>query len=105
MLIVFKSAASADLITFEKNAQDMLEALGKGRSEGKGIFTVAQLPDAIARLRKAIAEDPARPAAPPEEAAAEDSPEEGVSFHQRAVPLLEMLERALHEGGPVTWGV
>ena len=57
MLIVFKSAASADLITFEKNAQDMLEALGKGRSEGKGIFTVAQLPDAIARLRKAIAEE------------------------------------------------
>ena len=105
MLIAYKSAASADLITFEKNAQDMLEALGKGRSEGKGIFTVAQLPDAIARLRKAIAEDPARPAAPPEEAAAEDSPEEGASFHQRAVPLLEMLERALHEGVPVTWGV
>ena len=36
---------------------------------------------------------------------AEDSPEEGASFHQRAVPLLEMLERALHEGVPVTWGV
>jgi hypothetical protein len=27
-----------------------------------------------------------------------------VSFHQRAWPLLEMLEYSLKEGKPVTWG-
>ena len=30
---------------------------------------------------------------------------DGVSFHQRAVPLLDMLERALKDAVPVTWGV
>ena len=37
MLIVFKSAASGDIITFEKNAREMLDVLGKDRDEGKGV--------------------------------------------------------------------
>ena len=65
MLIVFKSAASGDLITFEKNAKEMLDVLGKDRNEGKGIITLAQLPAAITRLRQAIDEDAARHAAVP----------------------------------------
>lgn len=103
MLIVFKSAASGDLITFEKNAKEMLDVLGKDRNEGKGIITLAQLPASITRLRQAIDKDSARHAA----ASGEDVPvaDGCVSFHQRAVPLLEMLERALEDGVPVTWGV
>lgn len=103
MLIVFKSAASGDLITFEKNAKEMLDVLGKDRNEAKGIITLAQLPASITRLRKAIDDDSARHgAATGEEAAAGDG---SVSFHQRAVPLLDMLERALKDAVPVTWGV
>ena len=103
MLIVFKSAASGDLITFEKNAKEMLDVLGKDRNEGKGIITLAQLPAAITRLRQAIDEDAARHAAVP----GEDVPvaDGSVSFHQRAVPLLDMLERARKDAVPVTWGV
>ena len=37
MLITFKSAASGDLITFEKNARQMLKVLGKDRDDGQGI--------------------------------------------------------------------
>lgn len=106
MLIIFKSAASGDVITFEKNARQILEVLGKDRHDGKGIVTVEQLPDAIARLRQAIAEDLATYAPPPDDTPQSTSPEgEGVSFHQRATPMLELLERSLGEGVPVTWGV
>lgn len=106
MLIVFKSAASGDIITFEKNAREMLAVLGKDRDEGKGIVTVDQLPAAIDRLKQAIAEDSARhAAAPDDETPAASGAGDGVSFHQRAVPLLDMLERALKDAVPVTWGV
>ena len=65
MLIVFKSAASGDLITFEKNAREMLDVLGKDRDEDKGIVTVDQLPEAIRRLEDAVAAERARPAGAP----------------------------------------
>ena len=106
MLIVFKSAASGELITFEKNAREMLDVLGKDRDEGKGIVTVDQLPAAIDRIRQAIADDSARhAAAPDDDTPAASGTGDGVSFHQRAVPLLEMLERALKDAVPVTWWV
>jgi len=105
MLIVFKSAASGDLITFEKNAKEMLDVLGKDRNEATGIVTVDQLPAAIDRLRLVIAEDRARHAAAEDETPAASEAGDGVSFHQRAVPLLEMLERSLKDAVPVTWGV
>ncbi|KAB2970420.1 DUF1840 domain-containing protein [Zoogloea sp.] len=106
MLIIFKSAASGDVITFEKNARQILEVLGKDRNDAKGIVTVEQLPGAIEHLRQAIAEDLATCSAPPDEAPQSSSPGgEGVSFHQRATPMLELLERSLADGVPVTWGV
>lgn len=105
MLIVFKSAASGDLITFEKNAKEMLDVLGKDRDDGKGIVTVAQLPAAIERLKQAIADDPARHTTLEDETPAGGDAGDGVSFYQRALPLLDMLERALKDATPVTWGV
>lgn len=106
MLITFKSAASANVITFEKNARELLEVLGKDRDEKTGIVTVTQLPEAIARLRHAIDADAATYAVkagdPPQSNEAEG---DGVSFFQRGLPVLELLERALQEDTPVTWGV
>ncbi|MBP7394935.1 MAG: DUF1840 family protein, partial [Zoogloea sp.] len=61
---------------------------------------------AIDRIRQAIADDSARHAAAPDDATpAASGTGDGVSFHQRAVPLLEMLERALKDAVPVTWWV
>ena len=54
MLIIFKSAACSDLITFEKDARQMLDVLGKDSSDGQGIVTVKQLPSAIKQLRQAV---------------------------------------------------
>ena len=106
MLVTFKSAASGDLIMFEKNGKEILAMLGKDPEEARGIVTVDQLPAAIAALRSAIAVDKARQVSLP---ADENEPESEVdrkfSLFQRAAPLLEMLERSLQGRKPVTWGV
>ena len=105
MLVTFKSAASGDLIMFEKNGREILALLGKDPEAARGIVTAEQLPGVIAALRTAIAADKARQAGQP---AAENDAESGVdreiNLSQRALPLLEMLERALQEREPVTWG-
>jgi hypothetical protein len=111
MLVTFKSAASADVIMFGDAAQAMIEILGKDPSEAKGIVTVEQLPDAIARLKTAIDEDKMRQTLPnpdQEEADAEEGKvgmAEPVNLAQRAWPLLDLLEDALKERVPVVWGV
>ena len=65
---------------------------------------------AIDSVRAAIAADKTQPptAADPAEkevAGADDEHDERVGFGQRAVPMLELMERALAEGAPVVWGV
>ena len=106
MLIIFKSPAGGDVIMFEKNGKDMLTVLGKDPADAKGIVTVEQLPAAIDTLKAAIAADKARQAEQGEPDEDEARPGGGnVSFFQRAVPLLELLERSLKDKKPVTWGV
>ena len=110
MLIIFKSPASGDVIMFEKNGKEMLGVLGKDPADAKGIVTVEQLPGAIAAVKAAIESDKTRLAEQAREAAAPDEDDAkpsggGVSFFQRAVPLLELLERSLKDKVPVTWGV
>ena len=110
MIITFKSAASADLIYFGDVAQRLMELMGKAPTE-KGIVTVEQLPEAIARLKAAIEADRAahRALVQSDEPGSETTPDGAarprVSLTQRALPLLAMLEEALREGKPVVWGV
>lgn len=112
MLVVFKSAATADVIMFDEVAKKLIEVLGKDPSEPKGIVTVEQLPDAIARLRKAIEEDKLHQRLGNDPEQEEKNAEEGkvgmaapVNLAQRAWPLVDMFEYAQKEGKPVVWGV
>jgi hypothetical protein len=78
----------------------------------RGVITAEQLPDAIARLTRAVEEDKAQAKAM---AAAQDEAErrgdplprsgQGISLAQRAYPLLEMLRAAQKRNVEVTWGV
>lgn len=106
MLVTFKSNASSDLSMFEKNGKEILALLGKDPEAAQGVVTVEQLPTAIAALRAAAAADKVRQAdLADEENEADLGVDRKVNLFQRAVPLLEMLERSLAEGQPVTWGV
>jgi 6,7-dimethyl-8-ribityllumazine synthase len=107
MLITFKSKAAGDVMMFGDVATQMLRLMGKAH-EPKGIITVEQIPDAIARLKQAAAEAKAH-AADKEEPRVEKVPGGSerpyVSIALRAVPLIELLERARQAKEPVTWGV
>jgi hypothetical protein len=109
-IVIFKSAACADTIYFGDVAKRMMELIGKEVSD-KGIVTVEQLPEAIARIKAAIEEDKAahRKQIQEDEPGTEGDGRGGqrprVTLTQRALPLLEMLERSLKEKKPVVWGV
>ncbi len=91
-------------------AQQMMKIMGK-EAGSKGIVTVEQLPDAIAKLREAVAADRARHGKtapedlPQTETAADGSKRPFVTLAQRAIPLIELLEYSLKRGKPVVWGV
>lgn len=110
MLITFKSTASNDVLMFDTAAKDFLRCIGKAPDEAAGIITVDQLPAAIDSVRAAIAADKSTPRtatanAGAAGASADDEHEERVGFSQRALPMLELMERALAERAPVVWGV
>ena len=113
MMITFKSTASNDVLMFDTAAQDFLRCVGKAPDAATGIITVEQLPAAIDSVRAAIAADKAKPLtavadsgkAGKAAAGEDDEQDERVGFGQRAVPMLELMERALAEGAPVVWGV
>lgn len=106
MLITFKSPAGGDVSMFENNAKELLGILGKNPDDRQGAVTAEQLPGAIDALMSAIAADKASPARPPsEDDEAPDLPDGGVSLVQRALPLLELLQRSLKDKVAVTWGV
>ena len=104
MLITFKSAASGDVMMFEKNAKEALGVFGKDPDAPLGTVTVEQLPGAMAALKAAIAADRAKPSEQANNGEHPDKPA-GVGFCQRAVPLVELLERSLKDKVPVIWGV
>ncbi|WP_126447374.1 DUF1840 domain-containing protein [Sulfuricystis multivorans] len=110
MIVTFKSQASADVIYFGDVAQRLMELMGKEPAE-RGIVTVEELPEAIARLKAAIDADREahRQLVQADEPGSESLPEGGtrprVSLTQRALPLLAMLEESLAAGKPVVWGI
>lgn len=103
MLVTFKSGACADVMMFGDVATQLLKIFGKELGS-RGVITVEQMPDAIARLKKAVEEDRQlrRGAAEDED---DETRRERVSITQRALPLIELLECSLRNDKPITWGV
>ena len=124
MIYEFRSRATGSIVMMGKVAERMLGIIGKPAGP-QGIITVAQLPEAIERLRGAIADERrAREAAriaasaahpvvgapvPPGSSSGHNEEDTGsgeaVSLEARAQPLIEMFERALAGQRDVTWGV
>lgn len=104
-MIIFQSDASGDVMMFDDVAHRMMDLMGKEHSV-RGVVTVEQMPECIARLKAAIAEDRAKARG---QAQDDEGEETGVaarvSLAQRAIPLVELLERSLEREKPVLWGV
>lgn len=105
-MITFQSDASGDVMMFDAVARHMMEVMGKDIVT-RGAITVEQMPGCIARLKAAIAEDRATARGAPgnEDETEETGVAARVSLAQRAVPLVDLLERSLARNKPVLWGV
>jgi len=102
-MIVFRSEVGPDIMMFDEVAQHMMELMAKEKA-GRGVVTVEQLPEAIARLKAAVAADRALHS---ESQSGDDGENQAprVGTAQRALPLIELLEISLARQKPVLWGV
>jgi hypothetical protein len=108
MLYKFKSHITSDVIMLEPNGRQILQIWGKFEegAPAKGILLPQDMPAAKAALEAAIAHEEAQQAQAALEAQAhgEDTPVPGVSLRQRAMPLLDMLQRSLKAQKEIVWG-
>ncbi|MBP6276997.1 MAG: DUF1840 domain-containing protein [Limnohabitans sp.] len=111
MLFKFKSKAASDLIMLEADARKLLKII-QGDDGVKGIVQFADLPQAIAALESAVAQEEldrqqraekTRPLISGEED--ETVAVNSVSLSQRAAPMLKLFKRCLSEESDVVWGV
>lgn len=107
MIYKFKSKAGSDVIMLSAHGDQMLTLLGRTPA-AKGLVDVPELAGAIARLEQAVAADETNFLQAQAEAEAANQPiprRTGISLHQRAWPLIELLRRSQKAGQPLTWGV
>lgn len=114
MLYKFTCRAAQDLLMLEPHAQALLQIIGK-RPEPQGVLRAAELPQALAALKAAVAAErqqarsPSGPRTdpPPVAGALADDEERSdpVTLAQRAWPLMHMMERGIAENRDIVWGV
>ena len=105
MLVIFKSGVCADVMMFGDVAKQMMEIIDKELG-ARGVISVEQMPEAIARLKQAVAEDRRlRQGRRDDDDENDEERRERVSISQRALPLIELLECSLRQDRAVTWGV
>ncbi len=107
-IVKFKSKAAGDIVMFKENAEQLLRIMGIEPGE-RGVIQPVDLPHAHAQLVAAVnAERMAKSNNPiDEDELSEDEKialKNHVSLHQRAYPLLKMLEAAQKKNVDVHWG-
>ena len=95
MLVRFDSKAGT-ITTFGDVATKLLRMMGQSGAV-PGAILAADIPAAVQRLRSAIAGE----APPPKESRNGGEPK--VGLHQRAFPLIELLDRAAKNRADVIW--
>lgn len=111
MLYRFKSEVTADIIMLEPNGQQILEIIGKS-IDRQGIILPEHMQLAIEKLQLAIEKDTQareqiKQALAKGEEVDRNHPllKEKISFKQRALPFIDMLQRSIQSNTPVVWGV
>lgn len=102
MLVKFQSSTSGEIMMFAETARTLLGVLKK-ECTSRGVITLEQLPGEIALLRAAVENDQRDRRAVGTTEAADQGQELPVGFSQRAMPMLELLQRTLQREGYVMW--
>lgn len=109
MLVTFRSTATDSITLFGDTASQLLRLMGaSGRVPGA--FKAEDVPNALQQLQAGLAQLKAQPDAAPaagEEASAEDEDERDkeppVQLATRALPLIDLLQRAAAARAEVLW--
>ncbi|MET0984855.1 MAG: DUF1840 domain-containing protein [Steroidobacteraceae bacterium] len=104
MLVTFRSRATEPITMFHDVALDLIKLMGaSGRIPSA--LSADEVPSAAKRLRAALHGAPAPVPKKADEKADEDDeePEEAVALPTRAVPLLDLLDRAAASHAEVLW--
>ena len=106
MTVKLRSAATGDLVLLSATAKELLGLLGK-QADRPGIIEPSDMSAALATLQalKAPAKDHVASAAPSDDDKPVAFSDESVSQHQRAWPLIQMIEKAQAADKPIVWGV
>ncbi len=98
MLITFKTSAYANITMFGDVGLNMLEMIAFGTAI-PGAINAEDVPKALDNLKLALDKMPEQV----EAAGDADDDQPAVSFHTRAVPLVELLQAAAAEETYVRW--
>lgn len=103
MLITFKTPVHADITMFGDVAKALLHMMGHSGSV-PGAILAADVPQALAKLKAAVARNPDAPLNPAPAANEDDERRsQSVSLAHRALPLIDLLETAAREQKNVIW--
>ena len=97
MLVRFDSKAGT-ITMFGDVAAKLLKMMGQSGAV-PGAILAADIPPAVARLRQAVSGE--REPSPAKKAGDDGEPQ--VGMHQRAYPLIELLELAAKQNADVIW--
>lgn len=101
MLIKFKTRAHADVIMFGDVALQLIKLMGR-RETVPSAIEPEDIPEALKLLQAGIATEDAA-TKETESQGVEDDEVEQVSVHNRALPLIELLNAAKEADVPVMW--
>ena len=101
MLVIFKTKAFGDITMFGDVAVRLLKLMGHSGTVPSA-FKPEDIPAALQRLKKAVAEDDASTAGQGK-GDTQDDDDEPVSLRNRALPLIQLLEAAEKEQEYVMW--
>jgi len=102
MLITFKTPVYADITMFGDVAKALIQMMGHSGSV-PGAILAEDVPQALARLKAAVAVNPDAPLNPRSDDDDENARGQSVSLAHRAMPLIELLETAARDGKNVMW--
>ena len=103
MLVRFTCEAHREVLLFGDIAQALL-AMMEHSGATPGALAADEVRPALARLRRALAEDePPAPAPDQADSEAEDDPPAPIPLTTRALPLIELLTAADKAAAPVLW--
>lgn len=105
MIVTFKSKASGDLIYFKDAALRLLDLMGRDEKVPSALYA-EDVPAALQQLQQGLAEIADKENAKAQQQEDGQTSPDGkkyISLNIRALPLLEMLQKAQKKQCPVSW--